>query len=320
MPSIAVIIPCWNAEKWVGRAITSVLDQNYLNREIIVIDDGSTDGSLDIIRSFEDRIHWKTGPNRGASAARNLGVELATAEYILFLDADDYLHGNYLEALAEGGKAAADVVIGGYVREGPGGRTSHIVTYRDLSNYIDLIAAYLTCFLQTSGFLWRKSFFKNGGGWNTELLMYQDVDLALRLFLTGPTFQIASLAGSCAVYNSHDGSNRISNCLSPRKLASAVRTLDGFGKPIAALKSSAATRALSEQYYVLAMVAYSNGLIEWGRKLELGAREHGLRGHVGNTRHRIACFIFGLERKIVLAKMIRTSIQSLKTEEISGAP
>ncbi|MCL4768133.1 MAG: glycosyltransferase [Hyphomicrobiaceae bacterium] len=93
-PSVAVIIPCWNAEKWVARAIQSVLDQDYPNLEVIVIDDGSTDNSLDVIRSFGDRIRWETGPNRGPCAARNKGFALAKGEWIQFLDADDMLHPN----------------------------------------------------------------------------------------------------------------------------------------------------------------------------------------------------------------------------------
>src|ERR1700687_650829 len=90
-PSISVVIPCCNAEKWISRSIQSVLAQHNVNVEIVVIDDGSTDKSLDIIKSFGDRVRWKTGPNQGACRARNWGLELASGEFILFLDADDYI-------------------------------------------------------------------------------------------------------------------------------------------------------------------------------------------------------------------------------------
>jgi glycosyltransferase involved in cell wall biosynthesis len=97
LPLVSVIIPCYNAEKYVGQAIESALAQTYPKKEVIVIDDGSTDGSLDVIKSFGDRIRWETGPNRGGSAARNRGIELAQGELIQFLDADDLLHPQKLE-------------------------------------------------------------------------------------------------------------------------------------------------------------------------------------------------------------------------------
>ncbi len=96
-PLVSIIIPCYNAERYIAEAIDSALAQTYPKIEVIVIDDGSTDGSLAVIRSFGDRIRWETGPNRGACAARNRGIALARGALIQFLDADDLLHPNKLE-------------------------------------------------------------------------------------------------------------------------------------------------------------------------------------------------------------------------------
>ncbi len=90
-PLVSIIIPCYNAERWVDHAIRSALDQTWARKEIIVVDDGSTDGSLPRIRTYEGKIKWQTGPNRGGSAARNTGLAMATGDYIQFLDADDVL-------------------------------------------------------------------------------------------------------------------------------------------------------------------------------------------------------------------------------------
>lgn len=76
-PLVSIIIPCYNAADYVGEAIESALAQTYSPTEVIVIDDGSTDGSLDLLRSFGDRIRWETGPNRGACTARTRGLALA---------------------------------------------------------------------------------------------------------------------------------------------------------------------------------------------------------------------------------------------------
>jgi len=90
-PSVSVVIPCWNAERSIARAINSALNQNYLRRDVIIIDDGSSDRSLGVIRSFGDEVRWETGPNSGACAARNRGLELSNSDYVMFLDADDYI-------------------------------------------------------------------------------------------------------------------------------------------------------------------------------------------------------------------------------------
>lgn len=89
-PSVSIVIPCYNKRAYVRAAIESALSQTY-PCQVIVVDDGSTDGSLAEVQSFDQRITWETGPNRGGSAARNRGLELATGEWIQFLDADDIL-------------------------------------------------------------------------------------------------------------------------------------------------------------------------------------------------------------------------------------
>ena len=101
---ISVIIPAYNAEKYITRCIDSVIDQRYKNWEIIIIDDGSTDKTKDIVQSFLDkdnRIILISQDNRGAGAARNAGIIKAVGEYLVFLDADDYIENTYFSLLAE---------------------------------------------------------------------------------------------------------------------------------------------------------------------------------------------------------------------------
>ena len=88
---VSVIIPCYNNEEWIAEAIDSALSQTYTPIEVIAIDDGSTDKSLEIIKSYGDRIKWETGVNKGHSAARNRGFSLSSGKDIQWLDADDYI-------------------------------------------------------------------------------------------------------------------------------------------------------------------------------------------------------------------------------------
>jgi glycosyltransferase involved in cell wall biosynthesis len=86
---ISVVIPAWNAERHIARAIRSVLAQTQPADEIIVINDGSTDGTAEAVRSFGDAVHEITQTNAGASVARNTGLAAAAGDWIAFLDADD---------------------------------------------------------------------------------------------------------------------------------------------------------------------------------------------------------------------------------------
>ncbi len=100
MPRFSVIIPIYNKEKDVETTIKSVLNQTYVDYEVILVDDGSTDNSLNIVNAIEDdRIQIFTKQNEGVSKTRNYGITKSKAEYIAFLDADDYWYPNHLETL-----------------------------------------------------------------------------------------------------------------------------------------------------------------------------------------------------------------------------
>ena len=87
---VSVVMPVYNVEAYVGEAITSVLDQSFTDFELILVDDGGTDRSVEICRSFTDpRIRLISQTNRGLAGARNTGIAAATGRYIAFLDSDD---------------------------------------------------------------------------------------------------------------------------------------------------------------------------------------------------------------------------------------
>src|SRR5215470_4845923 len=89
---VSIIIPCFNAERWLAETLRSALAQSGINREIILVDDGSTDQSREIAAQFTAQgVHVIDQANRGASAARNAGLRAAKGKWIQFLDADDLL-------------------------------------------------------------------------------------------------------------------------------------------------------------------------------------------------------------------------------------
>lgn len=88
-PVVSVILPVYNGEKYLAEALNSVLAQDYRPLDVIVIDDGSTDGSASIAKSYGSAIRYEYQSNKGLSFTRNRGVELAKGEYLSFIDADD---------------------------------------------------------------------------------------------------------------------------------------------------------------------------------------------------------------------------------------
>jgi glycosyltransferase involved in cell wall biosynthesis len=97
-PKVSIIIPCYNALPYIKETLESVLRQTYKNIELIIVDDGSTDGSFEFLNSLKlPNLILKKNKSKGACSARNYGLEFATGDYIQFLDADDLLSNNKIE-------------------------------------------------------------------------------------------------------------------------------------------------------------------------------------------------------------------------------
>lgn len=119
--SISIIVPVYNAERYLQCCINSLITQTFKNIEIIIINDGSTDNSANICNYFaqkDERIKVIHQMNLGLSSARNNGISVAKGKYILFVDADDWLEANSLEIIYNSAeKSGADLVMFSYLRE-----------------------------------------------------------------------------------------------------------------------------------------------------------------------------------------------------------
>lgn len=99
---VSIIIPAYNVENYIGRTLKSCVEQSYSDIEVVVVNDGSTDKTAEIINSFSDvRLVKLTQDNEGVSAARNLGLRTATGEFCIFLDGDDWLETDAVKCLVE---------------------------------------------------------------------------------------------------------------------------------------------------------------------------------------------------------------------------
>ena len=111
---LSIIIPTYNRSKYISKCIDSVLSQTYKNIEIIVIDDGSTDNTEEIIKNFNDkRIKYFKNTNHGIGYSRNFGLDKATGDYIFFLDSDDYINADTVDNIFKNIKSN-DILIFDY--------------------------------------------------------------------------------------------------------------------------------------------------------------------------------------------------------------
>lgn len=129
---ISLILPAFNAQNYIGRCIESLLKQTYRNLEIIIINDGSIDRTLEICKEYEkkdSRIILINQENKGVSYCRNNGIARATGDFIVFIDSDDYIDASMVEKLHEVQKEKdADIVQCGYYIIYDGGKISKSIT------------------------------------------------------------------------------------------------------------------------------------------------------------------------------------------------
>ncbi|MBL4884095.1 MAG: glycosyltransferase [Planctomycetaceae bacterium] len=195
MPNVSILIPCYNAERWVAQAIQSALDQTHDYKEVIVVDDGSTDGSLEIIKSFGDKIRWETGPNRGGNVARNRLLELAIGEWLQYLDADDYLRPEKIERQLDQIADDVDVVYSAPLIEtwNENGIVDSTIGNLDSDAPIELQWIRWQV-AQTGTVLWKSTSLKQIGGWNKNYPCCQDNEVTLRAIQQGLVFKAVSHA------------------------------------------------------------------------------------------------------------------------------
>ncbi|MGF1569925.1 MAG: glycosyltransferase [Nodosilinea sp.] len=254
---VSVIIPCFNAEKWLAEAIESCLKQTYAPLEIIVVDDGSTDGSLEIIRRFGEKIRWVSGPNCGGNHARNRGFQLAQGDYIQFLDADDYL---YPEKIARQVQAldteAGDFVYGDWQYQNHK-FGDHVVLgeVQVAGAQDDLLASLLGLWwVATASLLYRREIVTRAGGWDETLPAAQDRDFLLSVVMAGG--QAIYQPGCVSVYRRY-GNVTVSTVSMARYVQSHLRVLQKAEHRLTAAQRHSKTyrRALAQSHFALARFA-----------------------------------------------------------------
>jgi glycosyltransferase involved in cell wall biosynthesis len=194
-PLVSVIIPTYNRAGLIGETIDNVLRQTYANVEIIVVDDGSTDDTQSVLKSYGNRIRWFVQENTGPAAARNRGSAMAKGEIVAFQDSDDAWHPTKLarqvSLLQRGGDSVvcclcntnielADRVVRSF---------ENAPVYPSIEegiwlNVTEVLATRCILFNQAAAI--RRDVLTRIGGFDESFRLMEDVELALRLSLEGP--------------------------------------------------------------------------------------------------------------------------------------
>lgn len=209
----SVVIPLYNKERSVGHTLESVLSQTYADFEVLVVDDGSSDGSAEVVRQFTDpRIRLIQKTNGGVSSARNRGIEEARSEYIAFLDADDLWEPFYLEEqermIRDFPEANMWSLAWGYLQNGQKIHLKH--QPQQYRGYID---NYWTQAKGTNIFfvcvcVCRRSALLKIGGYDERMAYGEDLDVSYRMLLHG---RAAFNSTICGMYYVLDAENRAMN-------------------------------------------------------------------------------------------------------------
>lgn len=206
---VSVIIPLYNTEKYIEACVASVLGQTHRELEVIVVDDGSTDGGAAIAEGIADaRVRVDRGPNRGSAAARNRGLALAKGEIVAFLDADDLWYPDKLAEQLGVLRSDRDVVAVGAVFQYLSGDGRRLLgragqDARDADSRERMRRGQLSPFPINSCLLARADTVRAAGGYDESLTVVEDLDLISRLALAG---SIATVMRPLGAYRVHSDS------------------------------------------------------------------------------------------------------------------
>ena len=227
-PLVSVVIPAFNAEKYIATCIDSVLAQSYSNFEIVVVDDGSTDNTIDLISEYKNpRIKTYSQVNSGSASARNHGVQKASGEWIAFIDSDDIWTTDKLQKQLE---QCADCAWSHTDSYFLGGIYEEHTKASDLSEkHSGEIFSRLLVenFIGTSCVMIKKAIFQEIGGFSSSYRALQDWDLWIRV---AAKYQICYIAEPLVYYRVHpESTSRFTRKTLPYHLSLIDRTFSKEG-------------------------------------------------------------------------------------------
>ena len=226
MPRVSVIIPTYNGDRFLAETVDSVLNQSYEDFEIIAIDDGSSDATLQVLVRYGDRIQVVTQANQGVAAARNRGLGLAQGELIIFLDQDDVMLPDKLRLQVQCfDQASVGIVHSGWrLVNAQGDRLSDSQPWREMP-VLDAAGWIRRMPVLFSAMIFRRDWLEQVKGLNPQFKQACDVDLVQRLVLAG--CQSAWFPQITVLYRQHDRNDSLNTRVQAEECWLAVEQFFG---------------------------------------------------------------------------------------------
>lgn len=270
-PAVSVVIATFNRAHFLPQTVDSLLRQSFKEFELIVVDDGSTDRTPDVLKGYGDRIRFFRQENRGPSAARNLGVRHARGRWIAFQDSDDLSAPDHLQSLFDFIQTRLDHGLvfanGGYLA-GPQHDRKTIIppakSRRLAGSSVTLRDLFDKSIFRLQASLVEKSAFESVGGFDENIRVGEDLDLAMRIWLRYP---VAYLDKVVFFYRRHEG-NLVGD--SELRLTDNIRVIEKlareFPRAREILGPARIARRIAYRYYRLAKSCWKRGEKEKARR------------------------------------------------------
>ncbi|MBK6904825.1 MAG: glycosyltransferase [Saprospirales bacterium] len=281
-PLVSVLIPAYNASRYLAETIHSVMNQTFSAWEMIIVDDGSQDDTFSIAREFagrDSRIQAVAQPNAGASAARNHAFRLSKGQWVKYMDADDLLNPDSLAAQAALANQFPDCIISGkwgrfYRDDLQTFRLSSESVWRDMPGVDWIVESWSKGpnMTQPGIFLIPRNIVEKFGGWDESLSLVDDREFFTRIILQSPFIKFCP--DSVLYYRSGLGGS-LSKTRGEKAMASAWKATDLSANYLLQARNDAkARRACAVQYQAFAYNAYP-GFPELTHNAEARVRELG---------------------------------------------
>jgi glycosyltransferase involved in cell wall biosynthesis len=277
IPKVSICVPTYNRKDYLRETIDSIFAQTYKDYEVIIVDDGSSDGTAEMIKSSGLAVRYYWQENSGEATARNEMIKLAQGEFITFVDSDDLLMHDAVEKMvnlmeAEGGEV---IVYGPYQRID---RDGNIYGRYKRKQYSGYITKYLfqNIFVYSCGSMFPKRVLEKAGGFDASLQVCSDYDFWLRLSLehrfvalTEPTFKRRRHTGNISAQSTE-------NCIIELKVLERFY-YEGGGDKI--VPKRIAMRRLSREEYRVVKAALKERKLHMAYEYFLKSFRHRLRIH-----------------------------------------